>query len=107
MGERLMSNTRHIPEDIDLGNGSRQFYCIRLMVKQPHAIADQQFFTARNHDQAQRHPRMSEAIARASYMVNGPNREVLWSLECANKKRRVWETVIQGKSVYPKNGPRP
>lgn len=97
-----MSNTKHVA-----GNGHRGRYVIRVMVTQPHPINNAQPFTARNHDDAMGSSVMSEAIARASYMVNGPNREVLWSLECWNAKRRNFETVIQGKSTYPRKAPPP
>lgn len=37
-------------------------------------------------------------VARASFMVGQPNREVLWSIEQWDRKRQKWETVAQGRS---------
>lgn len=40
-------------------------------------------------------------IGRTSYMVNGPNREVMWSIErwvADGKHKPQWVTVMQGRS---------
>lgn len=37
-------------------------------------------------------------IGRTSYMVNGPNREVMWSIERWITNDRKWVTVMQGRS---------
>jgi len=45
-------------------------------------------------------------IGRTSYMVNGPNREVLWSIERwvnDGKHKPGWVSVIQGKSTLRRN----
>lgn len=45
-------------------------------------------------------------IGRTSYMVNGPNREVMWSIErwVANGKNKPqWITVMQGRSTLRPN----
>ena len=44
-------------------------------------------------------------IGRTSYMVNGPNREVLWSIErwvADGKHKPGWVTVMQGRSTLRK-----
>jgi hypothetical protein len=37
-------------------------------------------------------------VARTSFMVNGPNREVYWTISQWNDKRRVWEEIASGRS---------
>jgi len=37
-------------------------------------------------------------VGRTSYMVNGPNREVFWSIEVWNRKRQDWQQVCENKS---------
>ena len=44
-------------------------------------------------------------IGRTSYMVNGPNREVMWSIErwvADGKHKPGWVTVMQGRSTLRK-----
>lgn len=44
-------------------------------------------------------------VGRTSYMVNGPNREVYWSIErwvADGKTKPQWVTVIQGRSIMRK-----
>ena len=42
--------------------------------------------------------RCLQQVARASYMVNGPNREVRWWVEYFNDKKHRWMKVCDGKS---------
>jgi hypothetical protein len=43
-------------------------------------------------------------VGRTSYMVNGPNREVFWSIEVWNRKRQDWQQVCENKSRMRKGG---
>jgi hypothetical protein len=42
--------------------------------------------------------RLYVLVRRTSYMVNGPNREVLWAIDAWHPKRDKWECVVNGRS---------
>lgn len=72
-----------------------QQWQIRLRSEEPTLITDTEIVHG-SFDKARL--RLYVLIRRTSYMVSGPNREVLWSLEGWNPKRNAWESVIQGRS---------
>jgi hypothetical protein len=86
-----MSNTRYIPERTI----SVRRFCIRLLVKKPWPINDQEIMDKQDFREVVE--RAMILVARASYMVNGPNREVFWSIEWLSSPHH-WETVMQGRS---------
>ena len=70
-------------------------WMLRIRCHEPVLIDDSEEYHG-TFDQAR--GRLYVLVRRTSYMVDGPNREVLWSAESWNVKRGKWETVIQGKS---------
>lgn len=86
---------------------AQQKYALRYWSNEPWPLRDHGQFHARDHEDAVNHPGVRLAIARASYMVNGPNRRVRWSIEWWNAKRHSWETIQQGISKYPERGVAP
>lgn len=81
----------------------RATWQVRTRSEQPFIMEDQQQFTA-PYGMAPEEGLpivMREArimIGRASYMVNGPNREVMWSVERWDTNIYDWVTVVQGRS---------
>lgn len=50
--------------------------------------------------------RMYTMVKRTCYMVNGPNREVMWAIDRWNYRAERWNNICQGKSRLPKQGHR-
>jgi hypothetical protein len=46
--------------------------------------------------------RASVTIARTSYMVGQPNREVYWAIDIWNDQRQRWDQIIDGRSRLKK-----
>jgi hypothetical protein len=68
---------------------------VRIMVKEPWEIKDTQLFNG-TFDLVL--DRAMTDVARTSYMVNGPNREVYWSIEQWETGKHKWRPVMQGRS---------
>jgi len=73
-------------------------FMVRVHSDEPVKMEDHQVFTL--FDPNLIHERARQMIARSSFMapVNGPNREVYWSIEWWNPGRGTWETMQQGRS---------
>jgi hypothetical protein len=85
----------------------KQRYALRCWSLEPHEIKDHGEFRAVDHEDAIHRDQVSQAIARMSYMVNGPNRDVRWSIEWWNPNTHKLESILQGVSRYPKRAPAP
>lgn len=69
---------------------------VRVRSEAPTLIEDAEIVTG---SLAKARVRCYVLVRRTSYMVNGPNREVLWAIDGWNPKRQKWETVVSGKST--------
>lgn len=77
-------------------NPSVPLWQIRVMSKEPTLIQDKELISARTLREVMERARVT--VTRTSYMVNGPNREVKWSVDRWNYKKQEWQSIIQGTS---------
>jgi hypothetical protein len=77
---------------------------VRIEVDEPNVIRDSEVMDRQ--DMRDVMARAMQQVARASYMVNGPNREVRWAIDLwGHNGRQVWTNVCIGKSTL-KNTPK-
>jgi hypothetical protein len=82
-----------VPDDPPPGVGRWQ---IRLLCKQPTLIQDKEELCVPTMREVM--DRCRVLIGRTSYMVNGPNREVLWAIDRWNTRTQAWVCMLNGKS---------
>lgn len=101
-----MSNTRRARDSGDEIPGvtvTVRRWQIRIMVDEPVEIRDSEMMDRQDISDVM--ARCMQQVARASYMVRGPNREVRWAVDLwGHKGRQVWTNVCVGKSTL-KNRP--
>jgi hypothetical protein len=91
-----MKTTVKITESVPVRTLSVRRFQLRLHVEAPFEIDDTELMDAQ--DLRAVGGRMMVNVARASYMVNGPNREVFWEINLWSTKRHRWEQIAEGKS---------
>jgi hypothetical protein len=69
---------------------------ILIVSREPVYIDDSEIMQARTFRDVLERARV--LVGRTSYMVNGPNREVFWSIEVWNRKAHTWQTICENKS---------
>jgi hypothetical protein len=74
---------------------------IRVRSEQPHPIDDAEIIYRRLFSSVLN--RASVTIARTSYMVGQPNREVLWGVDIWDEREHRWDVIVEGKSRLKAN----
>jgi hypothetical protein len=69
---------------------------IRVKSEQPHPIDDAETIYRRNFTAVLN--RASVTVARTSYMVGQPNREVYWGVDIWNEQTHKWDMIVEGRS---------
>jgi hypothetical protein len=69
---------------------------ITTKVTEPVQVNNQEFVDRQRLDEVAE--RCMTLAARASYQVNGANREVFWAVHMWEAKRHEWHLIVEGKS---------
>ena len=69
---------------------------VRVLSREPTLIDDKEILHVRTMREALE--RMYTTVRRTSYMVEGPNREVMWALDRWNYNRQEWQCMMNGRS---------